>query len=74
MVYDGTIMLPDSKLKDILIGAGLIDEKAWGTLAAYAGSAHVSMSSALMEKGIVTDEQLGSLIGSHINVPFVVVS
>ena len=67
-------MLPDSELKDILIHAGLTDEAGWEAVAGYAASSHVPMSSALMEKGMVSDEQLGQLIATRVNVPFVVLS
>lgn len=66
--------ISDSELKDLIVTAGLTDEAGWEAVAGYAASSHVPMSSALMEKGMVSDEQLGQLIATRVNVPFVVLS
>lgn len=64
----------DDVLKKIVIDAGFTKDLGMDAVASYAKTANISLQSALLEKGILTDEQLGMLIATHMTVPFVVLS
>jgi len=74
-VYDEeSMVVSDTQLQTLIVDAGLVDGKGWEAVATYAANAHVPLTSALIEKGIASDEQLGSLIATFLKVPFVVLS
>lgn len=68
------MFLPDDQLQKLVVDAGIADAKSLQETAAFAQRAHVPLSAALIEKGFVTDEQLGKLIAGSQRVPFVVLS
>lgn len=68
------MLLPDEQLKDLLIQHGLIDEKRFAEVAEYALNSDASLSDSLIEKDIITDENLGILISDFIKIPFVSLS
>jgi len=65
------MLLPDEQLKELLIQHGLIDEKKFAEVADYALNSDASIAEALIEKDIITDENLGILISDYLKIPFV---
>ena len=67
------MLLPDEKLKPLLLQAG-INEKTIDELSSFAKSARIPLQSAVVEKDILSDEMLGLIIADYFKFPFVVLS
>jgi type IV pilus assembly protein PilB len=63
--------LPDNELSKIILSSGVADQAKLADVAQFAKVANVPLAAALVEKGVVTDEQLGALVASALKVPFV---
>ena len=68
------MILPDSELKKLIISTGTATEQGLEETLKFAKNAHVPFSAALVEKGIVSDEQLGNIVASALQIPFVILS
>lgn len=68
------MILPDSELKALIISTGTATEDGLEETLKFAKNAHVPFSAALVEKSIVSDEQLGNLVAGYLKVPFVILS
>lgn len=66
--------LPDEQLKGLLLDAQLVDSEKIQKAVAYAQEAHIPFVSALTEKGIITDEQIGQVVAASLKLPFVTLS
>src|SRR5215204_2442849 len=66
--------IPDDQLKQLLLAGHITNEIGLTQAQGYAKDAGISLSEALIEKDIVTDERLGQVIASHLQVPFVTVA
>lgn len=65
--------LPDEQLKNLVVGSG-IDEKAIAKTEDLAKKTKSSLSQALIETGVVSEEQLGAIIAGYYKVPFIVLA
>ena len=65
------MVLSDVQLKQLLIEKGLLTEKAFHELSTFAKNSEIALTDALIEKDIISDENLGKLIANFVNVPFV---
>lgn len=66
--------ITDQIIKDLLIKATIIDENGLNSVIEYAKSSGVPLAEAVIEKDIVSDEQLGMLLSDYLKVPFVSLS
>lgn len=73
LLFNGMI-LPDAQLKELLLQSGLVDAKTIEDLLVFGKNSYVSLQDALIEKDIVPDKQLGSLIAGYLKLPFIVLS
>lgn len=67
-------VLPDEQLAPLVIKAKLADEKKVAEAWQYAKNTNCSLQEALLETGVVPDEQLGQLIANALKIPFVVLA
>ncbi len=65
------MIITQGELKLILEKTKLIDEHIWAETKEYAANCDIEMDEALIEKNIVTDENLGILIADYLKVPFI---
>lgn len=63
--------IPDEKLRGMLLKSNLVSESSLNVVTEYAKTSSVSLSDALLEKNIITEEQLGKLIAQDYNIPFI---
>lgn len=63
--------IPDEKLRGMLLQSSLVSESSLNIVAEYAKTSGVSLFDALLEKNIVTEEQLGKLIAQDYKIPFI---
>jgi len=63
--------LPNDQLKSIIISAKVISEKDFEIAAAYAKKENVSVWDALVQKAIIKDKDLGTIVANHLKLPFI---
>jgi len=68
------MLITEEQLKALVIKTGLADQQSLTALEEFAKNSGVSLSDALIEKDIVTDENLGILIADFLHIPFTVLS
>jgi type IV pilus assembly protein PilB len=68
------MLITDDQLKTLLLNAKITDEATLSPVEEFAKASGVSFSDALLEKDIISDENLGILIADHLKVPFVVLA
>jgi type IV pilus assembly protein PilB len=68
------MLITDEQLKSLVIKNGLIDEKAFAEIEEEAKSSETTIAEALVEKDIVTDENLGMMISDFLKYPFIVLA
>ncbi|MFO0703452.1 MAG: GspE/PulE family protein [Patescibacteria group bacterium] len=65
------MLLTDQELRDILLRAGLLDEKTLTEMEELARSSEVSLYDIIVERRLLPDEKIGELIATHFGVPFI---
>jgi len=65
------MIISDLELKALLQKTSIIDDLAWEDISQYAANCDISVEDALIEKNIVTDENIGILIADYLKVPFI---
>src|SRR4030042_7129458 len=68
------MILSDEQLTSLVTQGGIVNDKKIREAAAFAKDANVPLYSALIEKGVATDEQLGKLIAASVKLPFIELS
>ena len=68
------MVLPDDQLKALLLQSGLVDDKTVEELVVFGQNSRISLQEAVIEKDIISDEQLGLLIANYLKLPFIVLS
>lgn len=68
------MLLPDEKIRPLLLQSGLLDDVTLTALAKFSEHAKIPLQTAVVQKGHIGDEQMGSLIAGSLKVPFVVLS
>src|SRR4030066_2436821 len=63
--------LPDDKLKNLVLKSRLVTSKLMEEAVSQAVTTARPLEDTLVEKGMVTDEQLGTLIAKYYQVPFI---
>lgn len=66
------MLISEEQLKTLLLNLKLLDQKKLNDISSYAKNSQISLSEALIEKDIVTDENLGMMIADSLKVPFIV--
>ena len=68
------MIISDEDLKKLVIKNKLIDEKGIDQILEYLKNSDTTFYDSLIEKNIVTDENLGILISDYLKIPFVILS
>jgi type IV pilus assembly protein PilB len=66
------MIVTDEQLKQILLNVKLLDQKKLQEVLEYAKNSNITLTDALLEKDIVTDENLGMLVADALKTPFIV--
>lgn len=66
--------LPDSELKKVILGRKALDEASLKVVEEFARTTQVPLATALVERGVMADETVGTLVATAYNVPFVSLS
>jgi type IV pilus assembly protein PilB len=68
------MLISDEQLKKLVLKVNIVDQAKLDQIELYAKNSDISLSDALIEKDVITDENLGILIADHLKIPFVVLS
>ncbi len=68
------MLITDDKLRELVLKTGLISDQKFNEISTYAKSSGIPISDALVEKDVITDENLGILIADSLHIPFIVLS
>ena len=68
------MILSDDQIKALVLKTGLTNEKSLQELVEFAKNSNVTLADALIEKDVVSDENLGILIADFLHIPFTVLS
>ncbi len=68
------MLITDDQLKKIVLSVHLLDEKKLDEIVKSAKNSGTNLTDALIEKDVVTDENLGILIADYLKIPFTVLS
>lgn len=68
------MLIADDQLKRMLLNLKLLDEKKCQEILDYAQSTNVPFTEALVEKDVISDENLGILIADELKIPFIVLA
>jgi type IV pilus assembly protein PilB len=68
------MLIPDEQILQLVQKTGVIDAAGAQELKDYAKNANVTISDALIEKDIISDENLGILVADSLKIPFVVLA
>src|SRR5258708_1080395 len=68
------MVISEENLRELVVKNKLADENQLDNLVAYAKSSEISLTEVLIERDIVSDEQLGLMIADFLKIPFVVLS
>src|SRR3989344_5206619 len=63
--------LPDDQIKSLVLNAKLLDEPVLAEAERFAVNTELTLDTALIQKGLVAEEKLGSLIAEVYKVPFI---
>ncbi len=68
------MLLPDEKLKEIVLKTGLVTQKQLEDYTSIAKNSENSLANILVERDVISDENLGLLISDELHLPFIVLS
>lgn len=68
------MLITDDQLKTLLLNAKITDEGTLQSVLDFANSTSISFEEAIVEKDIISDENLGILIADFLKKPFIVLS
>jgi type IV pilus assembly protein PilB len=66
------MLITDDQLKSLLLSVKVIDEKRLAEVVDYANNSDITLTEALIERDVISDENLGVLISDAFKIPFVV--
>lgn len=68
------MLLLDEKLKELVFKTGLVTEKQWEDFVSIAKNSETTLADILVERDIISDENLGLLIADELHLPFIVLA
>lgn len=68
------MIVTDKQIQDLLLKRGVLDTKALQEVIEFAKNSNATFIDALIEKDIISDENLGIIIADYLKIPFVALS
>lgn len=65
------MIITDEQLEQLLLDTKILDQEAVGNLKQFAENSHATFEEAVIEKNIISDENLGMMIANFLKIPFV---
>jgi type IV pilus assembly protein PilB len=66
------MLITDDQLKTLLLNVKILDQKKLDEVVEYAKNSDITLGDALIERDVISDENLGVLISDAFKIPFVV--
>ncbi len=68
------MIITDDQLKSLIVKTGILDEKGLEDLSESAKNSFATLTDVLIERDVITDQNLGLLIADYLKLPFVILS
>ncbi len=68
------MILSDDQIKALVLKTGLATQQSLQELVEFSKNSNVTLADALIEKDVISDENLGILIADFLHIPFIVLS
>ncbi len=68
------MIITEEQLKSLIVKTGILDEKGIDEIVAFAKNSSATLEDALIERDIISDQNLGLLIADFLKYPFVILS
>lgn len=68
------MLISNDELKQLVLRTGLVDEAKFNDLAQFAQDSGATLADTLIERDVMTDENLGILIADYLKIPFIVLT
>lgn len=68
------MLITEDQLKQLIVKTGLANAKKLEEIELFAKNANIGLDEAIIDKDIISDEQLGLLVADFLKIPFVVLS
>jgi len=68
------MVLSDDQIKALVLKTGLATQQSLQELVEFSKNSNVTLADALIEKDVISDENLGILIADYLHIPFIVLS
>ena len=68
------MLITEEQLKSLILKNKILDEKKLGEIVEIAKNSNATLVDTLIEKDIITDENLGVLTSDFLNIPFIILS
>lgn len=68
------MILPDDQIKALVLKTGLITEQGLLEVVEFAKNSNTTLADALIEKDIISDENLGIIVADFLHIPFTILS
>ena len=68
------MLISEEQIKDLVLKTGVVTQDVLEEIIQFAKNSKVNLSDALIEKDIISDENLGILVADFLHIPFIVLS
>ncbi len=68
------MIITEDQLKSLIVKTGILDEKGLDEIVAFAKNSSATLEDALIERDIISDQNLGLLIADFLKYPFIILS
>jgi type IV pilus assembly protein PilB len=68
------MLITEEQLKSLLLKNNIVDEKKLTEIIGFAKNSNTTLETTLIEKDVITDENLGVLIADFLKIPFIILS
>lgn len=68
------MLVTEKELSALLLRTGIVDEKKLNELLAFAANAQTTLYDVVIERDVISDENLGILIADYLKIPFIVLT
>ncbi|MBI2430979.1 MAG: type II/IV secretion system protein [Candidatus Levybacteria bacterium] len=68
------MILTEDQLKSLILKTGILDERGLSELSEFAKNSQATFEDAIIERDVITDQNLGLLTADYLKIPFVILS
>ena len=68
------MLISEEQIKELVLKTGVVKQDVLEEIIQFAKNSKVNLSDALIEKDIISDENLGVLVADFLHIPFIILS